>query len=991
MERGSRPVGPKNGSPSIKGDGEMSDKIWQAKLAAYIHDPATKALILLRGIAHEEGSVKDLRESIFSHDEWSKLEPVVRKADHWASAADRPQLPMSLRVGTSFVKDPALIHPLSGEYFSMQRLTDQEIIEPKTIEELNFFHFNNFIVKNDSGNIDWKKTFLSFWRFGKEPPSSELGVLWGELPADTRSPDHSIWEHLSLTSVFAGALAEEENGGPALLLVSFGPVQGFISQARSVSDLWAGSHLLSTIAWQGMKVICEEFGPDAVLFPSLHGVPLVDVWLRHKKKIPWPDFVVYPRGASDANPLFVAALPNRFVALVPEKKAEKLASKVKETVRTWCLRRAKEVLKEIGLRCNDTAEEQVRRQFKDFPEVYWVIVPWRLGGMTSFDDGKLREALCVLGFEGSYLDKTLDGLLQEEIKIAGEEFYTPNPGVSYPGLIEALERLHASVKLERTFDATKEEGYRCSICGEREWLTDDVDALEQPPGKRGQTVWSGLEGKGVKKGEHLCGRCALKRFWPRLFVRWAEERVPELKDDEKSLRRYVVSTHTMALATSVWNLLIGEGHKKEQEEESGGKKEARRFLLEEMKEFHEGAALPRKLYFALKNSEDLEFFRRLPPFLDALSDEEKQDLYEKVQSKLKDLFGHRPETYYGFILMDGDEMGKWLAGKKGFLTLGKRFHERVREELLEKGLEGYLNAQRPTSPAWHQAISSALNSFSLYIARFVVEDLFMGKLIYAGGDDLLAMVAVHDLPAMMLVLRCAYSGVFPWKGEGDPWEWLTGHAMPEGVSLKLKGGYSLLSGYGSKRLLRMMGEKATASMGAVIAHHKTPLSRVLRLLRAMEKRAKSEGGRDAFSIALVKRSGSEIWFDGKWNLNNNDLFKSEMGLLIRTRDLLARKEISRRAAYILIETLRDIPAEQSALAAVMSRQFRQQGARDELLAYAEQLASDLAEVASKHSGGVADKEWEAPNLWLRNVFITAEFLARNGRAPERNGKESKNG
>ena len=59
----------------------------------------------------------------------------------------------------------------------------------------------------------------------------------GLLPADTRVPDHTIWQHLDLTAAFATALQAGE-GNPALLTVSFGPVQEFIAQARTTSDLW---------------------------------------------------------------------------------------------------------------------------------------------------------------------------------------------------------------------------------------------------------------------------------------------------------------------------------------------------------------------------------------------------------------------------------------------------------------------------------------------------------------------------------------------------------------------------------------------------------------------------------------------------------------------------------------------------------------------------------------------------------------------------------
>src|SRR6185437_4355159 len=109
------------------------------------------------------------------------------------------------------------------------------------------------------------------FRFAPDTPAGELFGLWDLLPADTRVPDHTIWAHLDLVSAFAGAFALDPAGECALLTVALGPVQDFIAAARKASDLWAGSHLLSTLAWQAMKVVCERLGPDAVLFPNLRG------------------------------------------------------------------------------------------------------------------------------------------------------------------------------------------------------------------------------------------------------------------------------------------------------------------------------------------------------------------------------------------------------------------------------------------------------------------------------------------------------------------------------------------------------------------------------------------------------------------------------------------------------------------------------------------------------------------------------------------------
>jgi hypothetical protein len=72
--------------------------------------------------------------------------------------------------------------------------------------------------------------------------------------------------------------------------------------------------------------------------------------------------------------------------------------------------------------------------------------------------------------------------------------------------------------------------------------------LHIPAGERRETPWlrQAQAGRfGIRKGEHLCGVCTLKRLWPTLFV----EDLGELLDDKPA--RFVISTHTMALATSL--------------------------------------------------------------------------------------------------------------------------------------------------------------------------------------------------------------------------------------------------------------------------------------------------------------------------------------------------------------------------------------------------------------------------------------------------------
>lgn len=987
----------------------MNDSFfWQAKVLAFLHDPVEKALVLFRGKGHEAGTVAAMKELLGAdlarvYESGQEAESLVKKADRWAAAADRPSLPMNLGRGVVFADDPQIIHPLSGRLFRLRELATEA--QAEVIEALSFEHFQRLVVWEDTEKTrpDWRRTFLSLWRFGPETPAKGMGALWNLLPADTRSPDHTIWEHLKLTSAFAGALAAG-SGGPALLLVSFGPVQGFISQARSVSDLWAASHLLSRIAWEGMRILCDRFGPDSVLFPDLHGVAIADLWLREQLGGEWkgnkPEWMNVP---DDTNPLFAAALPNRFVALVPSAQARDVAQEVTRKVGSWVRARAGDALEEI-LRAAEReaapyAQVQLNRQFKEFPEVNWAVVPWNLAGTEKLEDGQLKGLLNRLGADPLYLPEDLNGLVRGEITVAGHPFFSPNPGVGYPGLFESLERLHASAKNARPFGGDAERGYRCTLCGEREWLTDDEGLLhESLRDREKRSLWTAVAKNRpalAKAGEHLCGICVLKRAWPRLFVREAAASVRELE----RIDRFVLSTRSVALSTSLWRWLDQEksGWPGEMPEDGKRRLKAEKDLKERLEQEKEiqGVAIPRRLYgrIMVERPKDKDLLKRLPALLDLepkTKDEEKgiERRMMAIHSQVTDFLGVKPEAYYAFVLMDGDNMGAWLAGEMGrgeeWHRMGRRFHAQTLESLNRTGAFGaFLEADRPASPSRHQTISSALNGFALHLARVVVEDLFLGKLIYAGGDDLMAMVAVHDLPGLMLALRCTYSGVLP-KGSNHEgfWKRLTGQSQER---LKIRNGFALLRNKDKDdtgRMFRLMGERATASAGAVVAHHSAPMSRVLSELRAAEKAAKG-AGRDAFCITIDKRAGGMLDFIGGWRLKAG-LENGDIGLLMELRNLFAdpKHGMSRRAAYLLAESLRDVPPHKETLALVLAHQFNRQarsdspGVKEARKQFAERLAG--AAVSQRHD---AETDFSfAPSRWLKNLVLTAEFLAREGRA-----------
>lgn len=987
------------------------DTFWQNKLHARLHDPAEKALVLLRDPeGHEGGTSKALHRDLgfdnlpaterVDPDNADVLDGVlfkkgipvtmyknVKRADWWAAAADRPQWPMEEMTtdkGRTFkvakgcqvrwTQSPVLVHPLTGKELDLKRLADTDITD---IKQRSFEHFSDLIVRSGD-DVDWYKTLLAFWRFGPELAEEEdggkLGFLWPLLPADTRVPDHSIWDHLDLTSAFAGAFAADKKAEAALLALSIGPVQPFISAARSTSDLWAGSHLLARLSWEAMKIVCERLGPDAILFPRLRGIPQVDVWLRDEVGLESERFkdCDWTERTTDANPLFAAALPNRFVAVVPADQAEELANDIKSKVREWLQKTGQRVverlLKEIGEQGEERhCHRQMREQLEGFPEVHWAAVPFslvKIGNVekqTDLDTSELKDAMAP--FFGAKAGEDSGFLRSEAWKALVEQwddnttFWSPNPGVLYPAVYDLAERVLAAAKSVRPFEQLEQGGWRDSLTGESEWLTLNPDALNVPRGRREEqnTLWQRVHAQKpawAKKGEHLGALSTVKRLWPTLY---AEEVSKMIGQDAV---RFAVSTNTMALAAQIEGWLNGDGH-------------ISNHLAELLKKYKpEDTALPRRIMGKHGRHSALKTAKRLPTLLELASEKDDQEA-SKIRKAVEDTLvpkDQRLETYYAMILMDGDYMGRILSGDDEYaITYEKSFHPEVRRWVEQKSAENdkisaYAKARRALSPNRHLAISSTLNDFALHIVPHIVEQKHSGRLIYAGGDDVFAMLPVQDLLTAMQQLRYAWSGFNP---EDQNLDWGEAKAAMRRKELICKDGFSLLGG----RLCRMMGERSTVSCGAVIAHHYAPLAAVRRELEAAEQRAKNEGERNAFSISIVKRSGGLLQLTEKWG--------DSLMLLNDMRGFLAMPSVSRRAAYNCRMWLRDIPndAEVSMLASLLDYQFQRQ-AYEEGREFCRKmnLAERLAELAEKRQGNKPTCDY------IENFLGVAEFLAREVRS-----------
>lgn len=952
----------------------MSESTWQALLAARLHDPPEKSLILMRTRdGHEAGTASELSRIVFPGGEPPQAVAAARRADRWASAADRAAFPSHDEEGrypawqqVRFDQAPVIIHPLTGREFRLDRLDD---VAPEQLAALSTHHLRRLVHRDAAGGVHLRRTALAFWRFGPEIEAPEIRNLWPMLPADTRVPDHTIFDHLDLTAALAGAFAADPQDGPALLAVSIGPVQDFIAASRTTSDLWAGSHLLSRIAWEAMRVVCEACGPESVLFPRLRGVPQVDLWLQAQCGLDAPLFQNQPwrKQRTDSNPLFSAALPNRFTALVPRARAREIAEEITRRTRAWARQTTesayRRLLNEAGIADDPSLPgyAQIANQLAGFPEVHWAVVPWSLvstrdGDRVDASDPGLAQAMKPF-FDGDrpgYLGSDAWRLLEGSLEIDSGRFWAPNPGALYPALHELLERLLAATKSTRPFAQAPQHGWRCALTGDVEWLTTDRAQLEHSYRRQTDTLWARVARKRpdwARPGEHLGALAALKRLWPTLFT-------AELRDAiDLDVSRFVVSTHTMALSGTLDGWL------------ADGKRLPEDFVRSMQADPGPRVALPRSIHRKIEMHPDADALRGLPGWLEAQSEKTDADAdadpdadahkaLDGARRVLRDVLGRSLESYYGLLMMDGDRMGAWVAASDRELTLahGDTFHPQVRQALGNRfrndaAFARYAKSARAASPSRHMAISEALNHFALHLAPAVVERACVGRLIYAGGDDVLAMLAVDDLLKAAAGLRAAFSGIDPVRVGLD------------GVTVlkRLDNGFVEHEG----RVMRLMGDKATASAGAVIAHYQAPLGAVMRELRDAEKRAKRMTGKDAFSLTVIKRSGGALRFTAHWG--------GALRALLDMRDFLRGPKVSRRAVYNALQWLNDLPPEQPLAAALLRHQFERQGGEKER---SQDLARRIAQLAFDPAQRPAG---ELPLDWLSALLQTAEFLARESR------------
>ncbi len=936
----------------------MADnEFWLNKIRAFFHDPPDKSFELKTHERRASFILGELKPS-------KSLKRIIKNADIQASSLQRVDLEKSIhkkelkstfdRIHNTekyeYIGQPIIRHPVTGEIKEYGTIlanlpqTQREVYdvddEGKEDYEEQFQEILSRILKiekkvfDDFKNrySDPKDLYISLWAFYaeklKEALEEEFSASFAEefvnLPAYTLSPDHTLFDHADATSAIFGA--EIDGKKPVLVLFKISPVQKFIADARKEKDLWAASHMLSTLTFKAISFIADKFGPDVVIYPHLRGNPFFHAWL-HSKKI-W-EF-------SDSHSLKIASVPNKFLALVgvsDEKELNNLREGIRNEIESFLADLFDKLWNEVIVGALEHSD--ALKHLGDKKEIHKEILLKRftltlsslkihdvdVSGSKEEAYEKVKDFVRSLGLPNAIESKYLQWL-----DMLGSVEASNNRPTKYDLYSLYYEILTVLNAIESThFDKPAEPaGYKCTLCGEH--LAIGGESREMM-----ENVWGKIHKRWpshLRSNERLCAVCAVKRFYPK-FIETLDifEGVGKVVPDIESVSEVAMCRRTKHGITwkEVYDYL--RGLKNVDDEKLLGKlenlKHSVQTLINNVKsELKSRKVYPEEFLEGLNRnfSNEILYSERLRDFntlLDTLGfDAAKLGLddvknYETMISELRERLSEvykmlgEPPKYYAILMMDGDEMGKLLSGEK-LKTAEHYLHSAILERVSDALRVKAKTVRRLITPAAHSSISRALKNFSVNHVPDVVRK-GNGTLIYSGGDDVLVLLPVDTAFDVATELAMTFST--SWNG----WEMLPGNKLSAG--------------------LLIVHYKHPLSAGLLIVHYKHPLYDALEKTRELLQKAKKLG-RNAIAVGLLKRSGS--YYESVVNFETLEDAKAVANLLVK-------EQVSPRIIYELLN-----------FADVISKEFLHQLVKYEAVRHSidKNLAEEFQSVFARGHQGV---------------------------------------
>jgi CRISPR-associated protein Cmr2 len=674
-----------------------------------------------------------------------------------------------------------------------------------------------------------------------------------------------------------------------ILHFTLGPVQGFIADARRTRDFWAGSFLLSRLAAEATSVILGSGGRSPagrIVFPEVDGGGGVD---RDPLLL-----AVRTDGKEGANP-FIGSVPNRFKAEITDSDFD--PSTCAEAIRRrWRLiadavwERFVEHAVDEANHGRDGVREIWERQVDHFWEITWVVGP------------------CDAADDGAWLERRKNW------------------------------RSH--------FPAGREAGDHCQLMGSYQELSGWVRASGERP--RQQAFWQRIRERtgpyNLRPDERLCAIALIKRLFPALkapklreVIGWVPASDPRVARNWPSVS-YVAAVPWLEAS---WKMLPGEcaqydgivrDKTKEwlmvDDMESGiygetatrlvGVSDEHPFLkLDGNFYFADAIAAMEKEAFAPERfATDGQEPKRREQTLAELA-KLHHDLDVAVRARSKNAMRLPPahaSEFYAVLIADGDSIGKNLSEKDG-------------EELARRGLA-----------AFTVGIAGESESVGDIVRRH------HGVTVYAGGDDVLALLPLDSAIEAAVALRNSYRQAFP---SADKW---------------------------------------TMSAAVVFAQYHIPLRAVLaEAHRQLDAVAKEENGRDSLALSVFKPGGVAFEWVSTWDNGKSDSTRVEPPHLLNefSRDLQASREFTTGFFYNLRERYKPLfegdgieprGSVEALMRKILITEFNESGGQGDPLAQVERVMKIAFPFRRDENGRV-----QPAKSFSFDAALIARFLAEEGR------------
>ena len=739
------------------------------------------------------------------------------------------------------------------------------------------------------------------------------------MPAETRIPDGSIWSHLSLTGAMAGALAgydlttsdiEKWQHGkqlsrPAIATFSFSPIQELIKASRKMRDFWAGSWLLHYLSARVCWELAWHYGPDSLVYPSLYAQPLIDYWLLNGLNgfngySLEPEFNQWLENPTPGK-ILTAGFPNVIVVLLPQERVKA------------AMQLAKQTLLEEWQKIGDLSFDEIRKIAKNWMpglekesdtwntwlksqwQTYWVGYPLgdpkqdlRSGelyqsGAEKDDWTKAQNQYCqIVKEQEMFLEQEREFLIKAgELRkeTTGRYPFKANVGSWWAYLFDRVRHSLTAVKNARSWDMPVAFGVRSTVSG----------------------IGSALHSKRWHEEEDT--ESSIKEQWQKRVGLFDGREMLNATETVKRVIHRVLPKLLSAVFSESENITIYPdltagvaGYLKTSKEARDHYSLVCQRILDEFPETRVVAAEMEEKWGIPYADEHLRLQRYHPRLLNASWLIEDIDVEEekrrKLQSDLDEFLsqkenypGNNPSDWYVLATGDGDSMSEWLQGKRlknyghyipeGLLEKVRNINPNTREEYQELKLETansfqqFLKVKKRMGASTHSAFSRALLDFSNQLLPYITEQRYAGRLIYGGGDDVLAYTNLWEWDNWLWDVRQCFRGAEDpheeFKNDGDYWRWQG--EKNDNVS---------------DRPLFTMGQDATISFGIVIAHHSVPLAIALESMWQAEEEAKEheyfdedkKKGKDAVQVRVIYGNGNVLKATSKF-----DTFHQWQGLL----------------------------------------------------------------------------------------------------------------